>query len=691
MRARRLGRRGVALCAALAAGLAPSVGAQPYPGHAPVVRVTPEPIGLARSFVATRGAADAAPDLRDPAALGLVAAEPGDLPPVRPRSAEVGVRATTTLDLLKQSGSYQPVTTQYTRTQTLSDATATSAATATTSSPLTYQRIDQLRIAQKQELAIDPNVRVYTGGTTGGGGGAPPPPQDEASNAVDLYAAHIANLELMQARERRRELEREQQQRVFQLLQGKVQEITELREKRQQESQARIEAMRDIQGPSALAAINLFEGLYVDRGVDLHQSEILQIDHHVYQDANPETGLFYYAPKRYDLQWDPHNQYAMTVIYGMAGQRDDEGEVFMATRLQAGVDLAELKLAESLLLAYLRRNAPDGNLRFRELRPLPLAASSDVELFGGAQNQFTVPPEKISVQGITSLLDSMDVSWATDVRRLLNVESLLRTDANIHGTITLHASGKEQISRAIPLEIAVASRETFGRIRFDRARGWTNQTRYPVRLEALHALMLAPEDGNGIREDQPVVASWSLGGAVVPPGGQVVWDPAWVPAWLESRAKSIWVKYGVDGSCEPCDDLVFTERFIPPPPSTRQLVFTTGDVFESTGAYHIRVHVRSPFLDPQRNRVLVSPSVLLEQDGAEAPIARLFLTDREMSGEGAGEPFYEFRIDVVMRDGQVHQSPWIASRTLDYLLGSSSLRDALGFLPGEGGDVAPAS
>jgi hypothetical protein len=46
-------------------------------------------------------------------------------------------------------------------------------------------------------------------------------------------------------------------------------------------------------------------------------------------------------------------------------------------------------------------------------------------------------------------------------------------------------------------------------------------------------------------------------------------------------------------------------------------------------------------------------------------------------------PFYEFQVEVVMRDGQVHQSKWAQTRTLDYLLGSASLRDVLGYLPGE--------
>ena len=664
----------------IAAGAAP---AQPGPESETVIRVRPEPIGLARSFLGTRGGGAGGVDWSEPEAAGLAPAEPGELPQVQARAlATSSLRTTTTLRLQSSiygsstgststyNSTYRPLTTTVDRTSLYSASTP-------------YARpLVQSQPAVRIQPAIVPDrtvalPRPFPPVVVGGGTGVNPPPPVDDPFLDDPYE----RLRRAQAEEHRAQLEREQQRRVFELLQGKVEEIALLRERRREERELALEAQRDIRGPSALAAVNLFEGLYVDRGIELQQAEILRIDHHVYQDANPDTGLFYYSPKRYDLQWDPDNQYAMTVIFGMAGQNQGEGEVYMATRLQAGVDLAELKLAEELLLAYLRRNAGDGSVRFRELRPLPLAASSDVQLFGGAKNQFTVPPEKISVQGITGLLDSMDVSWATDVRRLLNVESLLRTDAGIHGRITMHASGEEGLSRVIPLEIAVASDETFGRIRFDPG-GWVNRSRYPVRLGTLHALLLSPEDGNGIRRDQPVVATWQLGDAVVPPGGRVAWDLAAVPAWIGSEAKLLWVDYSVDGACESCDDLVFTEKFIPPPPSTRQILFTTGDAFESTGAFHMRVHVRSPFLDPQRSRVLVRPSVMLEQDGVETPIARLFLTDREMSGEGAEEPFYEYRIDVVMRDGEVFQSDWVPSRTLDVLVGSASLERAFGFLPG---------
>ena len=54
----------------------------------------------------------------------------------------------------------------------------------------------------------------------------------------------------------------------------------------------------------------------------------------VHVDGNPDSGLYYYLPRRFDLAWSPETQYALTVIYGMAGATDAEGQVLMAARLE---------------------------------------------------------------------------------------------------------------------------------------------------------------------------------------------------------------------------------------------------------------------------------------------------------------------------------------------------------------------
>jgi hypothetical protein len=476
-------------------------------------------------------------------------------------------------------------------------------------------------------------------------------------------------------------IDTEQLTQVYGLLQSKVDQLGRLREERLERERRREEETKEIQGPSAVDVVDLLEGLHVDRSVPLSADDVLEIDPRVHRDGNPESGLYYYLPRRFDLAWSPETQYALTTIYGMAGPAG-EGEVLMAARLETGVDARELALARALLIAYARRHVERDVMRIRELRPLPLAATSDVQLFGGAKSDFAVDPEKVSVQGLSDLLGAMDVSWSTDVRRLLNLESLLRTDAGIHGSVTLHVASSEAFERALPIEIQVADPETFGRIDFDRAGGWTNRTHYPIKLLDLHALLLSPTDQGALRKNDPVILSWALGGATIPPGGSVEWDGRLVPAWVDQHAKRAWVRYAVDGSCAACDDVTFDAKFIPPMPATRKVVVTTGDVFEATGAERIALQLRSPFLDSQRSRVVEQAPVFVTRDGAETELARLFLGERELSGAGAGEPFYELRVEVVMGDGSVRRSTsWTPSRDLDFLLGSASLERLLGPAP----------
>ncbi|MCA9512962.1 MAG: hypothetical protein KC560_19790 [Myxococcales bacterium] len=471
----------------------------------------------------------------------------------------------------------------------------------------------------------------------------------------------------------------DQQLQVYAIFRDRIQELQQLRREREARKEQEAQRRQDFQGPSALGAANLLENLHVDRRVELRANEILKIASEVYFDANRDTGVVYYLPRRYDLAWNPRDQYALTVIYGMAGATEGDGEVFMAARLDTGIDARELEVAKALVRAYIRRHAKQTPQRFEELRPVPLASTSNVELFGGASNEFTVDAGQVSVQRVSGFLESIDVSWATDVRRLLNIESLLRTDAGIHGSTTFETAGREPFRRTIPLEIDVTSRGSLGRVVFDRAKGWANDAPYPVTLHDLHALVLATESRGRVREDDPVVYSWSLGDAVVAPGERVRWQAGAVPEWLDGQALLFWVEYSVDGTCAPCDDAVFSERFIPDLPKTREVVFTTGDAFEATGAERITVHVRSPFLDPQRSAIVQLPGVRLAADGQETQVARLFLTEREFSPAASHEPFYEWFLEVAMRDGTTYRSPsWSPSRALDLLLGSAVVEQALG-------------
>ncbi len=611
----------------------------------PMIEVAPRPIGAAAALVGTRG--DGVP--AELPTSGMVEVPPGP-PATTPVTSRTGEFFSTTYQLSESRLFYAPVLTS-------SPAPVAPPAPAPAPAP----------------SPAPPTPPPSTGSSNG---------SDDSDDDEEAPSKPTPkSKEQLAVEKQRHDAEREHRGRVYDLLKDRMDELGRIRKDRSEAEAAKLKAERDVQGPTALGAIDLLDGLRIDPGVPLERSDILQVDHQVYQDANPQTGLFYYLPKRFDLEWTPESQYAMTVIYGMAGRTADEGQVFMAARLQAGVDLREIQVAQNLLVAYIRRHAGERVIKLRELRPLPLEQTSDIKLFGGAKNEFAIPSDAISVQGITGLLHEIDVSWATDVRRLLNVESLLRTDAGIHGSVTLHAAAEEDLVRAVPLEFAVATPSTFGRIPFDRVNGWSNQSFYPITLKRLHALLINPAGGPGGREGDPVILTWDLGETRVPPGTRVFWNTLGVPPWLEKAALLVWASYAVDGACEACDEHVFDEKFIPSPPATRELKFTSGDLFEATKAFRVSVYLRSPFFDPKRTQIQEPPPIAIPADGKEVAAAQLFLSPRELEGEGGSQPLYEYAVEIVMRDGTSYRTEWTPSRQLDMALGSAALEKQLGFLP----------
>jgi len=63
------------------------------------------------------------------------------------------------------------------------------------------------------------------------------------------------------------------------------------------------------------------------------------------------SGIFYYYPRAYHLEWTPESGHGMRILYGAATGAAG-GDVLMAARLESGLDLSEVQLATDLLNAY---------------------------------------------------------------------------------------------------------------------------------------------------------------------------------------------------------------------------------------------------------------------------------------------------------------------------------------------------
>jgi hypothetical protein len=250
-------------------------------------------------------------------------------------------------------------------------------------------------------------------------------------------------------------------------------------------------------GPSG-NRINLLEAVRSD--VELPYDEILSLKGDIYQDQNPASGVLYYLPRAYNLDWDEDDGYELRMLYAAATESGEAGDVLMAMRLSSGISTTETGLASELLRAYQARHPA---VKFSTLSPLPLDAAPQVSLSGGVASQFDIPPDKIVVNAISDVLGEMDVSWITDPVTKENLQLALTEDVGINGVLTFTPASESLDPVAITVQVRIAEASTFGRLHWRRSPEWSNRTPYPVRLNYMHALM--------IHSNEPIIYSWDLG------------------------------------------------------------------------------------------------------------------------------------------------------------------------------------
>jgi hypothetical protein len=417
------------------------------------------------------------------------------------------------------------------------------------------------------------------------------------------------------------------------------------------------DARKGAQGPGA-AAIELLEGLRTE-DIGLDPASLLSIATTIYADKNPASGIFYYHPRSYHLEWTPESGHGMRILYGAAAGDGAAGNVLMAARLESGLDLSEVELATDLLNAYRRRNP---SVIFSALRPLPLEKNGTDVSFGAVLGQYSIPKDKIAITALSDVLGEIEVSWVTDPVTKENLQLALVEDIGVSGEVSFTPTGGA-LAPQIPISIQLADRDSFGRIRWNRQEGLRNLTPYPLRLRYLHALCIDP------RNNLPILYTWSLEDAEVPPMARVRWDAARVPGWIDTEAKRIWIDYAVSQNCDACDKEV--------------LDGITGGVTSVT-AEQITFHTISPladvggyeFFDP-KDRAVLERSLVLKADNQDFTLRPIY-----SAGRRDGERLFEYRLDLAMPDGTVHRGTrWISSDALRVLVGRAQLEQSLGTLP----------
>lgn len=434
---------------------------------------------------------------------------------------------------------------------------------------------------------------------------------------------------------------------------------------------------RGAQGPSA-QSIDLLSVVNTD--LDVPVQSILQVRKEIYLDKNPQSGVLYYIPRAYHLQWDTDEGYGMKMLYAATEQDAESGQVLMAMRLASGVSARDSQLVMDLARAY--RAAHNTSLKINVIRPLPLISEHPgISLSDSLGSHFNIAEDSIVASVVSDALEEMNVSWVTDEVTKENIQLVLSQDIGIAGDVTYDLESDEVARVSIPASVRLADQGTFGPLHWRRNTSWRNPTPYPLRLKYLHMMLL--------ENNTPVIYSWDLGRSEVPPRAQVEWDTSRVPRWLDQRAKRAWVEYAVVQDCVECDREVMRGlTFGASRASSRQdIILRTLTPLADSGAIEIGIRLRSRYFSSAGDTLETQAMIVLDADREEFDGGKVYLIDRQPGEERPGDPLFEYQLELVMSDGSILNSPagqWIPSHRGRLMIGKVQLEQAVGPLPPAG-------
>jgi len=405
-----------------------------------------------------------------------------------------------------------------------------------------------------------------------------------------------------------------------------------------------------------------FDNIRAPQGLSLTAAKLTTIDSTVYQDANAESGIFYYLPARYVVAWDPDNGHALRITYGTAV--GDRQPVYLAARLSAGIDSAEVSLVRNLLQAQLRA----AHIPFTDLRPLPLNVAPVVS-FKGELGQFDVPADKVAVTAMSDIASEFDVSLVTDPVTTAVLQTTLTEGLGLPGSVAIVAAGPDGFARTIPATLRVPDVRSYSVINWKRGALIRNQTEFPLIVRNLHFLTIGAD---GV----PTVYSYAFTDAVVPSRAQLRIRDSAVRGWLDRALKS-WVEYAVRED-DPAGRSKVQSDVIPPPLPSAQVSLSTLTLFAGNTLARLVVDVRSKYFHPRDH----TPKVKTQQfqkDNDAAAVGPLFLGDRSADDvDRPGDPLFEYRLTAVRTDGtSVGPGPWTIGTRLEIFLGQAQVQALL--------------
>lgn len=392
--------------------------------------------------------------------------------------------------------------------------------------------------------------------------------------------------------------------------------------------------------------------------------DLLGIDSQIWADVNVASGIYYYLPSGYYLEWDPDKGYDLSLTDEMSGEGGDP-EVIGRARLAAPRFTPSQRRAVEVLV---RQAARAYGRPYFELRQMPISQEGTSSTAAEAlATQYRI--EDVDVRAPSEAMGEAEVTWRMPPRTRESFVELLREDQSVAPEILLQPSSGEAGLQRVPLYLGWGEAESYPPLRWENGSFQRNEAPHPIRLRGLHAMVLN-------RDDEVQMLSWDLSGtAVVPSKARIKMNQELTRPIIDN-AFFTWVDYAVvpdDASTEAAVREVaggVSETVRQP------LTINLFDPLAASGAEHLTVIVKSRYFEA----------------GADKQVIRYFeFTD---DGEVQEVPFYLGRADVDvpfqwtvrlrMPDGELLEKPVFldGDPSLQVFVSAASIREIFGELPG---------
>jgi hypothetical protein len=381
-----------------------------------------------------------------------------------------------------------------------------------------------------------------------------------------------------------------------------------------------------------------------------------------YGDANPQSGYFYCLPNSYNLNWSSASGYSLYIKY-LSSNAGEKGMATVTAELTPNIFYNDRTMAEKLLKAILKKHParPFVDLTSPSLSEPPRVSIEGISEIG-------IDPKDIHVTTPSNLAEPITISWTMQSVEFLMIA--LFQNVGLSGNLILKPDGDDMSEQSVPFNIKLNDPGTFGKFELDpatwRSTPWVNFTPYPVILKNFHIL-------KSNRSGSPAfsVYTWQAGNMEVPPGSQVQFDAATVPAWVDNHPsiQRIWLEYEI-GACHSCDEGIENDLIGGTKGTrSRQIAFDVFDPISYTGAKMIKIKVRALQADPNTRTKMDLPTLSITADDTTLNGGTIYVPE-------GSKPEFEFYLQIIMPDGTIYESDfWELSNDPDTnIIGQAMIR-----------------